>query len=154
MELSRKQLEQLLSALETANVSEFEYKDNKYSVRLVLGRGMASSAAGAATLGIPPATVSEAPAPSGPSTPEPEDTRFAFVTSPFVGTFYRAPSPEAQPFVEVGAKVAKGQALCIVEAMKLMNEIESEFAGTVVEALVDNGVTVEYGQRLFKIEKA
>ncbi|MGE5239873.1 MAG: acetyl-CoA carboxylase biotin carboxyl carrier protein [Chloroflexota bacterium] len=74
------------------------------------------------------------------------------ITSPIVGTFYRAPSPEASPFVEVGAKVKKGQVLCIIEAMKLMNEIESEVEGEVVRILVDNGHPVEYGEPLFLIE--
>ena len=67
------------------------------------------------------------------------------VTSPFVGTFYRSPSPDAEPFVEVGDRVREGQVLCIVEAMKLMNEIEADVAGTIVEILVENGQPVEYG---------
>lgn len=73
------------------------------------------------------------------------------VSSPFVGTFYRAPSPESPPFVEVGAKVKKGQTLCIVEAMKLMNEIESEVDGTVAEILAQNATPVEFGEALFRI---
>jgi acetyl-CoA carboxylase biotin carboxyl carrier protein len=81
-----------------------------------------------------------------------EETRVITVTSPIVGTFYRAPSPEADPFVEVGAKVKKGQVLCIVEAMKLMNEIESEVDGVVIKILVDNGQPIEYGEPLFLIE--
>jgi len=76
------------------------------------------------------------------------------LTSPFVGTFYRAPAPEAPPFVEVGQTVRKGQVVCIVEAMKLMNEIESEFDGKIIEILVKNAEHVEYGQPLFRIEKA
>jgi acetyl-CoA carboxylase biotin carboxyl carrier protein len=78
----------------------------------------------------------------------------AVLTSPFVGTFYRAPSPEALPFAEVGQAVRKGQVVCIVEAMKLMNEIESEFDGKILEILVKNAEHVEYGQPLFRIEKA
>ena len=73
------------------------------------------------------------------------------MVSPIVGTFYRAPSPGAPPFVEVGSKIAKGQVLCIVEAMKLMNEIESEIDAEVVEVLVANGQPVEFGERLFAI---
>ncbi len=84
---------------------------------------------------------------------EKEDTSHLFtVTSPIVGTFYRAPSPDAEPFVEVGTKVKKGQVLCIIEAMKLMNEIESEVDGVVVRILVENGQPVEYGEPLFLIE--
>jgi acetyl-CoA carboxylase biotin carboxyl carrier protein len=78
----------------------------------------------------------------------------AIITSPFVGTFYRAPSPEAPPFADVGQNVRKGQVVCIVEAMKLMNEIESEFDGKVLDILVKNAEHVEYGQPLFRIEKA
>jgi acetyl-CoA carboxylase biotin carboxyl carrier protein len=74
------------------------------------------------------------------------------VTSPFVGTFYRAPSPETEAFVQQGDSITPGQVLCIVEAMKLMNEIESEVSGTIVEILVENGKPVEYGGRLFRIE--
>ncbi len=74
------------------------------------------------------------------------------ITSPIVGTFYRAPSPESEPFVEVGSHVIQGQTLCIVEAMKVMNEIESDVAGTVVEILVENGKPVEYNQTLMLIK--
>ena len=74
-----------------------------------------------------------------------------FVTSPIVGTFYRAPNPDAEPYVKVGDAVRQGQVLCIVEAMKLMNEIESDISGTVVKVLPDNSDPVEYGQRLFSI---
>lgn len=81
-----------------------------------------------------------------------EETRLITVTSPIVGTFYRASSPEAAPFVEVESKIKKGQVLCIVEAMKLMNEIESEVDGIVIKALVENGQPVEYGEPLFLIE--
>ncbi len=84
---------------------------------------------------------------------EKEDTsHLVTVTSPIVGTFYRAPSPDAEPFVEVGSEVKKGQVLCIIEAMKLMNEIESEVDGVVVRILVENGQPVEYGEPLFLIE--
>ncbi|MBI4685636.1 MAG: acetyl-CoA carboxylase biotin carboxyl carrier protein [Nitrospirae bacterium] len=82
-----------------------------------------------------------------------EDTqRLITVTSPIVGTFYRSSSPEAEPFIEAGARVKKGQVVCIIEAMKLMNEIESEADGVVVRILVENGQTVEYGEPLFLIE--
>jgi acetyl-CoA carboxylase biotin carboxyl carrier protein len=77
-----------------------------------------------------------------------------FVASPFVGTFYRSPSPESASFVEVGAAVRKGQVVCIIEAMKLMNEIESEVEGKVAEVLVKNGEHVEYGQKLFRLSPA
>jgi acetyl-CoA carboxylase biotin carboxyl carrier protein len=85
---------------------------------------------------------------------EDETQRLITITSPIVGTFYRSPTPEAQTFVEVGTKVVKGQVLCIVEAMKLMNEIESDSDGIVMKILVENGQPVEYGEPLFLIEPA
>jgi len=96
-----------------------------------------------------------APSVGGPSLKkdvEDETQRLITVTSPIVGTFYRSPSPEAPVFVETGLRVKKGQVLCIIEAMKLMNEIESEVEGILVKALVENGQPVEYGEPLFLIE--
>jgi acetyl-CoA carboxylase biotin carboxyl carrier protein len=84
---------------------------------------------------------------------EKTEERGTVIASPFVGTFYRSPTPEAAPFVEVGQTVHKGQVVCIVEAMKLMNEIESDVDGKVLEVLVGNGEHVEYGQALFRVEK-
>jgi acetyl-CoA carboxylase biotin carboxyl carrier protein len=83
---------------------------------------------------------------------EEETRRVVTITSPIVGTFFRSPTPEASPFVELGSKVNKGQVLCIVEAMKLMNEIESDSDGIIVKILVENGQPVEYGEPLFLIE--
>ena len=83
-----------------------------------------------------------------------EESKLVTITSPIVGIFHRSPSPEASPFVEVGNTVKKGQALCIVEAMKLMNEIESDTDGIISKILVDNGQPVEYGEPLFLIEPA
>ena len=105
--------------------------------------------------------VEAAPAMSGPRpialTPAPAasaaEAEGNFISSPFVGTFYRAPSPEAPMFVDVGQPVRKGQVVCIVEAMKLMNEIEAEFEGRIEEILVQNGEHVEYGQHLFRLSK-
>jgi acetyl-CoA carboxylase biotin carboxyl carrier protein len=101
-----------------------------------------------------PAPLAAAPAPAAASAGKPEakpDKPGVVVSSPFVGTFYRSPSPDAPPFVDVGQKVKKGQTLCIVEAMKLMNEIECEVDGTVAEILVQNATPVEYGEALFRI---
>jgi len=99
---------------------------------------------------IAPAAVATAPAaPSAASGPNAHPA--VYITSPFVGTFYRSPSPEAPSFVDVGARVRKGQVLCIIEAMKLMNEIEAEVDGTIVACLAENGQPVEYGEPLFQI---
>jgi len=147
MHLSLDELKNLFKVLEAAGVAEFEYQDEKYRVRVGLSRGAVVPA-------VAPARASGPHAAPAPIEPVAAATDLVAVTSPFVGTFYRAPSPEAQNFVEVGSVVRPGQALCIVEAMKLMNEIESEIAGTIVEILVENGKSVEYGQKLFLVRKA
>ena len=106
-------------------------------------------------LGVQKTHVVHVAAPEAAAAAAEDDTQRLFtVTSPIVGTFYRSPSPEAGVFVEVGARVKKGQVLCIIEAMKLMNEIESEVDGVLVKALVDNGQPVEYGEPLFLIDPA
>ena len=92
-----------------------------------------------------------APIPAGPARPATVEDGLHVVTSPSVGTCYRAPKPEAEPFAKTGGTVEKGQTLCIIEAMKLMNEIEADIAGTVVEIFPQNGQPVEYGERLFSI---
>jgi acetyl-CoA carboxylase biotin carboxyl carrier protein len=103
------------------------------------------------------APVPAAAAPAAPAAKAPEkapEKPGHLVTSPFVGTFYRAPSPDSPPFVDVGSNVKKGQVLCIVEAMKLMNEIEAEVEGKIAEILVLNATPVEFGEKLFRIESA
>jgi acetyl-CoA carboxylase biotin carboxyl carrier protein len=116
----------------------------------VVRRAAGTPAAGAMPLPPPPPVQLVAPAEKAAKPAE----NGAIITSPFVGTFYRAPAPEAPPFVDVGQNVRKGQVVCIVEAMKLMNEIESEFDGKLLEILAKNAEHVEYGQPLFRIEKA
>jgi acetyl-CoA carboxylase biotin carboxyl carrier protein len=150
MQLPLDHLKSLLETLEEGGVSEFEYEDEKVRVKVALARGQApiASSVVAAAAAIP------APAPSSPRATEAADPNVVFVTSPFVGTFYRAPSPEAEDFVAVNGSVKKGQTLCIIEAMKLMNEIEAEFSGTVLDVLVESGKSVEFGQKLFKIKKS
>ena len=83
-----------------------------------------------------------------------DDAQVHYITSPFVGTFYPAPTPGAAPFVKVGSEIKSGQTLCIVEAMKLMNEIEADVSGTIIEVLRENGKPVEYGDKLFKVKKS
>jgi acetyl-CoA carboxylase biotin carboxyl carrier protein len=102
-----------------------------------------------------PPSAPAAPAPAAEAAAAPAaGANLVEIRSPMVGTFYRAPSPEAPPYVEVGSRVTKGQTLCILEAMKLMNELESEVSGIVREILVENAEPVEYGQVLFRIEPA
>ena len=149
MKIDLKKLRALLKTLREGDVSEFEFGDEHTRMRLVRG--------GVVVAAAPPMAVAAAPAPAAAAAPADapaaaDDGDTLIVTSPFVGTFYRSPSPEAPPFVEVGSKVREGQTLCIVEAMKLMNEIEADVSGTVVEILVDNGKPVEFEQPLFRID--
>ena len=100
-----------------------------------------------------PAPGSIPPFPSAPPANPDEEPGVVYIKSPMVGTFYRSPSPESKPFVELGAKVVENSVVCIIEAMKIMNEIQAEAKGAIIEALVENGQSVEYGQRLFKIKQ-
>jgi acetyl-CoA carboxylase biotin carboxyl carrier protein len=146
--LSQKELEVLLKTLESGGVSEFEYEDEKVRLRVAFPKGIAVQAAPAVIQAPAAGAASKAAAAVQ------DEVGVVYVTSPFVGTFYRAPGPDSANFVEVGSTVKKGQTLCIVEAMKLMNEIEAELGGTILEILVDNGKSVEFGQKLFKVQKA
>jgi acetyl-CoA carboxylase biotin carboxyl carrier protein len=146
-----KQLDGLLKVLEERDISEFEFEDEKARVCVKRGQPVVAVAHAAPAAPVP------AHAPTIPSaTHSSRDIAAAgdFITSPFVGTFYRSPSPDAPPFVDVGGAIKPGQPLCIVEAMKLMNEIEAEFAGTILECLVETGSPVEFGQKLFRVKKA
>ena len=102
----------------------------------------------------PAVVAAPAAAPAAAAAAVVDEASIGYVTSPFVGTFYSAPSPDADAFVSVGQSVKPGQVLCIVEAMKLMNEIESDLAGSILEVLVQNGTSVEFGQKLFKVKKS
>ncbi len=161
-------VKKLVEALEGTDVTSLVW--NRGSEKVVIRRGSAPGVAPQPThhaapvahaIPAPPAPVAPAP-PVPPPAPAAAAPRIAaapeqpgvVVTSPFVGTFYRAPAPEAPPFVEVGAAVKKGQVLCIVEAMKLMNEIEAEVDGKVAEIYVQNATPVEFGEKLFRIEAA
>ena len=137
-----RKLKTLIDLVQASGIAEIEINEEGDHVRIVNRPAQAAQAAPATSAA--PAAPSAAPASSSPSGTQ--------VTSPMVGTFYRAPSPGADPFVEVGTQVKKGDTLCIIEAMKLLNEIEAEVSGTVKEILVDNGSPVEFGQPLFVIE--
>ena len=102
---------------------------------------------------IPAATAAVVAAPAETAPPGAEEAGVTYIKSPMVGTFYRAASPESNPFVDVGTKVVENTVACIIEAMKIMNEIQAEAKGVIVELLVENGQPVEYGQRLFKLKQ-
>jgi len=153
-----RKLKKLIDLVQESGIGEIEITEGEEKVRICRQapggapvimaaapgmQAMPYAAAGGPAAGAPAA----APAPAAP--PEPKGHQ---LKSPMVGTFYRAPSPGAPPFVEIGQAVTKGQTLCIIEAMKLLNEIESDVSGTVKAILVENGQPVEYGQPLFTIE--
>ena len=149
MTVDIEKLKALLSVLTEENVAEFEHESEGVRVRIVRG-GVALPAMFGAAAAVQPAP----PAAPGSASALETPADVIDVTSPFVGTFYRSPSPDAPAFVEIGSVVRPGQTLCIIEAMKLMNEIEAEMSGTVVEIYAQNGKAVEFGQKLFRIKKA
>jgi acetyl-CoA carboxylase biotin carboxyl carrier protein len=146
------EIAKLISFLEEKKLSHFELEVEGFKIKIT--RALSSAPA-----------VEAVPAPGLPSQPKQENfprtqevqpqvsgDNLRFITSPMVGTFYRAPDPNSPPFVDVGDEVKKSQTLCIIEAMKLMNEIESDVEGIVTDIFVENGKPVEYGQRLFAIQ--
>ena len=150
-----RKLKKLIDLVQESGIGEIEITEGEEKVRIsrhgagapmmVAAPGMQHLAYGAP--GMPMAAPAPEPAAAAPAEPKGHTLK-----APMVGTFYRAPSPGAPAFVEVGQSVSKGQTLCIIEAMKLLNEIESDVAGTVKAILVENGQPVEYGQPLFLIE--
>jgi oxaloacetate decarboxylase alpha subunit len=161
--MNLKEIKELIDLLKDTDISELEIERSGVKVRLRKG-GDVTFHPTMPRMEYPPAaivapTITEvavpAPAPSpapAEKAVEPVKTNQIKVTAPIVGTFYRSSSPEKPPYVEVGDVVKKGQVLCIIEAMKLMNEIESETTGKIVQVLVENGMPVEYGQPVFVIE--
>jgi acetyl-CoA carboxylase biotin carboxyl carrier protein len=147
--MKRDDLRKLIQLVEESEIDELEIRRWGRTVRIVK-----NGTRSATVVTAPSGTVAEIPA-GGPAAPvEAPASPYHEVKSPMVGTFYRAPSPEAPPFVEVGHHVRPGQTLCILEAMKLMNELQSEVSGVVRKVHVDNGAPVEYGQTLFSVEPA
>jgi acetyl-CoA carboxylase biotin carboxyl carrier protein len=143
-----RKLKKLIDLVQESGIAELEITEGEEKVRIA--RGGQVSAAPTAT-GLTPAPASAAlPATGTPAADAPGEVRHT-LNAPMVGTFYRASAPDAKPFVEVGQAVKEGEPVCIIEAMKLMNEIEADASGTVVEVLVENGQPVEYGQPLFVI---
>lgn len=158
-------VKKLIKLLSESNVDEIEIEEEGKKIRVVK-HGNAAAASGPVATAAPvylapsngpapiPAAVPAVPAAAAPAPAHSETGKFHEIKSPIVGTFYRSPAPDAAPFVQVGSNVSPGSVLCIVEAMKLMNEIESDVSGKVVKVLVENGQPVEYDQTLFLIEAA
>jgi acetyl-CoA carboxylase biotin carboxyl carrier protein len=155
------EIKRLIEFIRAQELTEFELEHNGVKLRIKSGAGahapvhivQALPMMPAHPLGAPAAPPAAVPAaPSAALAPEEEGAELAIVKSPIVGTFYRASEPAAPNFIEVGDVVKKGQVLCIIEAMKLMNEIDSEYDGEVVSIYVENGQAVQYGERLFAIK--
>ncbi|WP_216919456.1 acetyl-CoA carboxylase biotin carboxyl carrier protein [Synechococcus sp. CCAP 1479/9] len=162
MQLDHDQLRQLLALLGDSDIQELKLEGDDF--RLEVRRNLPAPAPATVTMvqapaGAPPpppapaVPVGAAPGPSAPPPPAASvRSDLQAVTAPMVGTFYRSSAPGEAPFVEVGSRISAGQPVCILEAMKLMNELECEFSGEVVEILVENGTPVEFGQVLMRIK--
>lgn len=137
-----KDIKELYKFIKDTDLTECEVEDSKGRIKIVRGSTQVVTQSA-------PAPIVESKS-SKPETKENENIKT--VTSPMVGTFYRSPSPEAPQFVEMGTQLKKGQIVCIIEAMKLMNEVESDFNGKIVSIHVENGQPVEYGEPLFSVE--
>jgi len=151
-----RKLKTLIDLVSESNVSELEITEAEGKVRIVKSApvGFAAPVAySVAPVAAPSVTVAESTVPAVPAAPAlAAEPTGHIVKSPMVGTFYRASSPGAKPFVELGDTIKEGETICIVEAMKILNEIEADKSGTVTQILVDNGQAVEYGQPLYVIE--
>ncbi len=143
-------LEQLIKLFESSTLTELEIDEE--GSRVTLGRAKEQQAMFMPQMGYQMPQQQAAPAPSAAPVAEAPSVKTHEVKSPIVGTLYRAPAPDADPYVQVGQQVENGTTLCIIEAMKLMNEIESDAAGKIIKILVENGQPVEYGQPLFLLE--
>jgi acetyl-CoA carboxylase biotin carboxyl carrier protein len=153
-------IKKIIKLVENSTIDELELEEEGTKIKVARNRnsGVFVQTANSAQMALPQAAPSHILQPVESVNPAshgvPPESKYHEVRSPIVGTFYRAPSPDAEPYVEVGQTVQVGSVMCIVEAMKLMNEIESDCSGTVVNIVAENGKPVEYNQVLFLIEKA
>lgn len=160
MEFDFNQIRDLLALLSQTDIAELTLKSGTFEMTVRKeGRSLVSNGADGVSRTEANSVVPLVPPPSGilampeiPAPAPPSAERLVDVTSPMVGTFYRAPSPDDAPFVNVGDRIRSGQAVCIIEAMKLMNELEAEVTGEVVDILAENGQPVEYGQVLMRVK--
>jgi acetyl-CoA carboxylase biotin carboxyl carrier protein len=161
VEFSFTDLCELLKVVHQTDVAELTLKSDEFELNIRKGGSLVVGGATVAEL-TPPVAVAPSPMvegvapPAAAPAPPPAvvDTKWVDIIAPMVGTFYRAPAPGESPFVNVGDRVTEGQTVCILEAMKLMNEIEAEVTGEIVEILVENGQAIEYGQPLMRVNPA
>ncbi len=147
-----RKLKKLIDLVQESGIGELEITEGEERVKIVRGGQVEVSPAGAPAPAAAPAVTAPLAAQAAPTPESPPAPEGHVVKSPMVGTFYRSPSPEAEPFVEVGDTVKAGQTICIIEAMKLMNEIEADQDGVIKAILVENGQPVEYGEPLIVFE--
>jgi acetyl-CoA carboxylase biotin carboxyl carrier protein len=152
--LSFKEIKELIDLVTERGLSGLEIERAGFRLRIEGGRPAASNGTAEASATGPPGTGMPGAASVAGGAAETPGEEVHVITSPIVGTFYRAPSPEAEAFADVGSRVSKGKVLCIIESMKLMNEIESDVEGEIVEVYARNGQPVEYGEKLFGIRLA
>jgi acetyl-CoA carboxylase biotin carboxyl carrier protein len=156
--LDLKEIKQIIDLMRRSDLTELEVEQEGLKLRICRGPSGNFTAATSSSP-VPYQGYSESPAPAAPAPgaqgggESQAGEGFAFIRSPMVGTFYRSAAPDVPPFIEVNAKVTENSVICIIEAMKVMNEIQAEVKGTIVEILVENGQPVEYGQPLFKVRK-
>jgi len=162
--LDLKQIKQIIELMKRSELTEFAVEEEGFKLKIrrgtnglpVVSTGRGSNAPFSTSenqaSGPGPNTLSGAAPAVGKDSAQ-EEAGVTFVKSPMVGTFYRAATPESKPYADTGTKVVENSVVCIIEAMKIMNEIQAEAKGTVVEVLVENGQPVEYGQRLFKLKQ-
>ena len=156
-----KQIKQIIDLMKRSELSEFEVEEEGFKLKIKRDTNgdSTSQARGSNPPFLTSAEQSIAPSPAATAAPSSspaaatEEAGVSYIKSPMVGTFYLAPSPESKPFASVGTRVVENTPVCIIEAMKIMNEIQAEAKGTIVEILVENGQPVEYGQRLFKLKQ-
>jgi acetyl-CoA carboxylase biotin carboxyl carrier protein len=162
--LDLKQIKLVIDLMRRSDLTEFAVEEEGFKLKICRNGGApnVSSSRGSLapfpvngeTQAPVPVHTAPAPAPLVPVASSSEDEAgITYVKSPMVGTFYRSASPESKPFAEIGAKISENTAVCIIEAMKIMNEIQAEVKGTILEVLVESGQPVEYGQKLFKLKQ-
>lgn len=155
--LNLEQIEKLVEIMKDSDLSSMEIEEETFRIRLAREKEIVavhgSGGSGQSAPAAPPVTAAPAPESSAAEGPPPDEKGIVYVKSPMVGTFYRAASPESPPFVEEGGKVKTDSVVCIIEAMKVMNEIQSEVSGKILEILVENGEPVEFGQSLMKVKE-
>jgi len=162
--LDLKEIKQIIDLMKRSDLTEFAVEEEGFKLKIRRGSNELPVVTSSHNSGAPfnqsvhaapaaPAPAPAAPAPTAASAaPAGDEAGVGYIKSPMVGTFYRSGSPESKPYAETGTKVVENSVVCIIEAMKIMNEIQAETKGTITECLVENGQPVEYGQKLFKIK--